>query len=732
MDESRGSRILAERPAAELVGREAEAASLLAAAEGMGGRGIALSGAPGHGVSELLRHVFDRLFHRGNLMPVYFDLKGPGADAAAAGTAFVRNFLSQAVAFRRRDPSIILWRASLAELAELSLPEDARWVDRIVEMAARGPGDSDGYLQECLAAPVRAMAAGLTQFVMIDSCHEAARDDLARKMLGHLGGILRQSGSPFAMGARRRFRFDDVDLERLQLHPLSFADAGELLTSIARKYLVRINDETRDLLITQLDRHPAFLRAMVLSAADSDLDLDAFPNAERVYAAEVFGGRIADVFGDEIRRPAPGTETQIGAVSLLDLAVTLGKKQLSFDAWRERLGLPEPDFLRLLEQLNIAEMIRTSSNQVEAMDENRVLADYVSVRFRLDVVGENRAALFASSVAEYLKRAVRLMEQTYKSRSAVGVRDLLSSFALQHVPRALVEFGRFRELKALADDEIAERLATDTERLRLPRVVHTVSTTDLYKPLGELLGRNCSAVGIAFREGAYDAAGEEIWIAAEITGKFEIEADQAEFWCDRLEMAAVNSGFDTYRLWLISPEGFTEEAEEVLRSRSAFGSSRRQAELLRAFIGSDGIMSKTDQIGHEYEIVVPAGGDSELIATNALEEIARRHSIGAREINQIKTAVIEASINAAEHSRFPAGRIHHRFAVMPDRIVVTVSNRGIRFAGNGESAANEQPVRRGWGLKLIRKLMDEVDFEPVDDGTRISMTKFLGRAGGNT
>jgi hypothetical protein len=28
--------------------------------------------------------------------------------------------------------------------------------------------------------------------------------------------------------------------------------------------------------------------------------------------------------------------------------------------------------------------------------------------------------------------------------------------------------------------------------------------------------------------------------------------------------------------------------------------------------------------------------------------------------------------------------------------------------------------------------MDEVDFEPVDDGTRISMTKFFGPAGGNT
>jgi anti-sigma regulatory factor (Ser/Thr protein kinase) len=35
--------------------------------------------------------------------------------------------------------------------------------------------------------------------------------------------------------------------------------------------------------------------------------------------------------------------------------------------------------------------------------------------------------------------------------------------------------------------------------------------------------------------------------------------------------------------------------------------------------------------------------------------------------------------------------------------------------------------RRGWGLKLIRTLMDEVEFERVDDGTRLRMIKYLRR-----
>ena len=31
--------------------------------------------------------------------------------------------------------------------------------------------------------------------------------------------------------------------------------------------------------------------------------------------------------------------------------------------------------------------------------------------------------------------------------------------------------------------------------------------------------------------------------------------------------------------------------------------------------------------------------------------------------------------------------------------------------------------KRGWGLKLMRNLMDEVIFEPIEDGTRVRLIK---------
>jgi anti-sigma regulatory factor (Ser/Thr protein kinase) len=66
-----------------------------------------------------------------------------------------------------------------------------------------------------------------------------------------------------------------------------------------------------------------------------------------------------------------------------------------------------------------------------------------------------------------------------------------------------------------------------------------------------------------------------------------------------------------------------------------------------------------------------------------------------------------------------------------DKLVITVSSRGVvpaSLAGqNGQQVGGKdqkEDGRRGWGLKLIQTLMDEVEFERVDDGTQLRMTKY--------
>src|SRR5688500_6356982 len=123
--------------------------------------------------------------------------------------------------------------------------------------------------------------------------------------------------------------------------------------------------------------------------------------------------------------------------------------------------------------------------------------------------------------------------------------------------------------------------------------------------------------------------------------------------------------------------------------------------------------------------------DYELIAFIAIVQSSPRLNCLSLAINQIKTAIVEASINAAEHSLSPDRKIYQRFRVESDKLVITVASRGIvpsnlngytRPSTDTDTATDQ---RRGWGLKLIRTLMDEVEFERVDEGTRLRMTKLV-------
>jgi serine/threonine-protein kinase RsbW len=168
----------------------------------------------------------------------------------------------------------------------------------------------------------------------------------------------------------------------------------------------------------------------------------------------------------------------------------------------------------------------------------------------------------------------------------------------------------------------------------------------------------------------------------------------------------------------------------VLTERKAFGSSHQQFGLLVKTLHAENLV-KSRLATNEYEMIVPMGGDTEMIAAHALEEIARRHLVPTRAINQIKTALVEACINATEHSFSPDGKIYQKFVVEDDKISITISNRGIKIPHKKIAEAvieiNPNEGRRGWGLKLMRNLMDEVKFEKVDDGTRITMVKLLNK-----
>jgi serine/threonine-protein kinase RsbW len=719
-----------------------------------GPRGLLVLAAPGAGATELLRQSFDRLFRQhGAASPVYFQWSQRDRTAAAAARRFLHAFLSQLVAHRRDDPSYVNQPPPLRDLIDLADPSDYEWIERLVVAfeRARDRSDERSLVNLCLSAPQLAARRGARAVVMFDDVHAAERLEGEQSLGLEIAQAAVHSDVPFVLAGLRRglldvlnggnspYRFDGFDA--VGLDNLSDADARTLVERLAYAHRVALNDETRDLVVQQLGGNPHLITSFVQAAARARAGLTSFRDCQRLYVDELLGGRINRRFNHVLEGIAPAPATRRALVRVLyDSAVNSGGKSPA-EAWRRRLELEPEQLYPVMSALHTHELASFNATFME-MSADTVWRDYLKASYRLQVAAEPRALVVAETLVETLKRAPQAMARHYRRAAALGLRDLLARFNAQRVPASLLHHDRYSRLYRGTDpEETSAGLDAETDLVRLPQVVHAASCEAFHPSMRQACDEERCAVAHGFDAAPYTDASEIVWIAAEIEGRMEIGRALTEVWLDRLAQVAGACGFKRTRLWLVSPEGFTPEASELLHAREAFGSSRRQLELLTARLSPEAA-GAGDQGGagppDEFEMVIPMGGDTELIAANTVEQIARRHNFSAEDITKIKHALVEACINASEHSLSPDRKIYQRFRVESDKLVVTVSSRGVSLpppaatqgqnsSSNGSDPADESKGRRGWGLKLIRTLMDEVEFERVDDGTSLRMTKYLRR-----
>ncbi len=139
----------------------------------------------------------------------------------------------------------------------------------------------------------------------------------------------------------------------------------------------------------------------------------------------------------------------------------------------------------------------------------------------------------------------------------------------------------------------------------------------------------------------------------------------------------------------------------------------------------------TQTAERQMELTLPMVEDIEIAAARALGNLARELGMTQQSIDEMMHAVIEACINAREHSGCADNRIYLRFlgSAQSDgaRIDVWVTDHGRGF--DPEEARSHRPApgeahKRGRGLQLIEAHMDEVDISTTrDGGTTIHMVK---------
>ena len=737
-------RVLGRVVQQDFVGRVAELDRIMAQAERANtGRGLLVLMEPSAGVSELLRQAYDQIFNRrSDVIPIYFAITRNETTAVSAAIEFLNAFVQQYIAYRRDEPVVSEAPLTLQEVVELAPAADLEWIEQLVESynRVRFSNDDKALVRFCLGAPQRIPAVRGRAFVMLDGSQLAEYLNGAVVLGTEILRVFTRGGFSFVLAGLRRqilaaahdaecnFEFLDV----LRLEQLDQTEAAKLVEHVARRQQVATSEAARDLIVQQFAGSPFFINIFLQAAREKRAALLSYLDCERLYVDELFGGHIHRHFADLLDEISPRLDTRHLLIRLLWEAAAGEGQTSSFEIGRKRLHMSAPELEDVLHRLHVQEFVNWDETTVEAGAGSQAWKDYLKIRYRLDVLGEPRALVVADMLADSLKRAPHTMARHYKQVANAGLRDLISRFNCQQVPAVLFDYENFAtKYKGAESETVISGLEAETEFIKLPQTIHLASCAAFMSDMRQICEEEHCLVAHTFEEGSYSDAREVVWLAADIESKLEVEKDVARAWCDRFENVAERLGFSRFQIWLISNEGFSEEANKLLDRRKAFGSSRQQLELLasrvRETVATQVVQSSEPD---EFLMVVPMGEDNELIAANTAEQIAKRLTFRPEAINQIKTAIVEACINASEHSFSPDRKIYQRFRVESDRLVITISSRGIVPANlNGAKSGSEvkqaAEERRGWGLKLIRTLMDEVEFERVDDGTSLRMTKYL-------
>ena len=134
----------------------------------------------------------------------------------------------------------------------------------------------------------------------------------------------------------------------------------------------------------------------------------------------------------------------------------------------------------------------------------------------------------------------------------------------------------------------------------------------------------------------------------------------------------------------------------------------------------------------QMELTLPMVPDIEIAAARAAGNLARELGMSAEKIDEMAHAIIEACINAREHSGCADQRIYLRFVGTfqgdgTPRIDVWISDHGRGF--DIEEARSRRvklgpAYRRGRGIQLMQAHMDEVEIISGAEGTTVHMVKY--------
>ena len=131
----------------------------------------------------------------------------------------------------------------------------------------------------------------------------------------------------------------------------------------------------------------------------------------------------------------------------------------------------------------------------------------------------------------------------------------------------------------------------------------------------------------------------------------------------------------------------------------------------------------------EVDLVIPMLPNIEVAATKTAVAVAEYMNFNTDQIDELQLALIEACINAFEHSKSNDSKLYIKFVMNENELTVIIKDNGKGFDMNKIDKTPDikeklkSDYKRGWGIMLIKNLMDKVEIKSNSEGTTLIMTK---------
>ena len=696
-----------------------------------------LSGPRKSGKTEILKRVYNRLFlEQPGVVPFYHSVP----KSLASGEAFCREYflhgVLQLLAFLKRDPQLVsAEELSLNSVFQLAYESKHPWLVELVDHFHSSLRKKDLQLMAKLAFhfPVTtSLKTGLRAFVIVDDFHHVSSLKLEEELAlltGYFLTALQSRQAPHVISVsstqvlQRLFRTTEIpgNAEVYPLKPLTTQGACQLLEGLCDRFNVPLERDLSLSIIEELECQPFYIRAMVLGARRGGAHLQSLRKFAEVYAAELTEGSLQVYFGGLLSSARLNSLERIKALELLQ-ACSRGNLNFStLQYFRSEEAGQGWDPVRILDALGEVNLIETSLGTVSPI-RDRVLGNWIEWNIQHTLHGLPRSKATYQTTIGLLKQLHVTLQFRREADQLERLQRLLSHMNCHSVPAGLLDFEQAGALQQIQEPQRLSAFLTSQEQILLPEVL-SVGRLKV-KPVSAAGYPWVLLIGRGFEGGRYSDDAETAWVAGYYRDRDPVGLNEIQDFYDQCQLSVKEHRLDHSRLWLVVRSRLNQAAMSFAHAHEIMTSNLFQFELLESRLLPANTRSE-ERILHPdlatFEITIPSGLDTELVAVRALEQVTDIISFGEKAKGQVRMAVMEACINAKELAESPDARIHLRYQAGEDCLIAQVR---VELPGGKEQPPGK-PSRTIWNLKLLQSLMDDAQVVHTHLGWELVMTKYL-------